>query len=1081
MRFLDFSVKQFGVLKNLQLQELSPGLTVVYGGSGTGKTTLVHLLRGLLFGYTTEHQAFQAEDGRYGGSVSLESRGRFLRMSRERSHGVSTELSAVDLTTGIPVTVCNGDLPAWVNENTFREVFSVGEQEAVRFDLLCRLCLDDAGVATEDEIRRAEDAIMLSVQEREGAGLNNGLRHRITVLQRLREELVAELATMRRVSPEIPQQIARLEAELQRSRESAEPLNLRIQEVSSDVARLEMLHSRLTQQNSVALTVRPIEERISDLVERRQRWSGIQDAVQREISLLTSEAAAPLQCQESLVSVRAIVSRLEERMATADFGANSTGIDRESVPDDIRSEVFALCDYVARHASSVASHLTALESVPGRRMLQDIQHVDTVVKGQIDALKEELERSADVLSITGKYGSACDSAVHAACRKAESIEADGRSIVEVESALARQRQALEDLEGEQSRVADGIRGHEDRLTELQVALRSSGRLQDLDRIKGKIAETDARLCLLNDRRRVLETTEANLQTVIERLGQFLDHNVLEIASEYIDRLTDGECYRLAADSTGTTILAAIQQSPDLQVLQKLSRGTRDLVALALRLALIQHRAEDSERVPLIIDDVFILTDDARSSAAADLLTEVAADGQQIIFFTCQREVRDLFEQRNACLRHLGPQDTAKPSVVPEPPVATCVPPQPTVMATAKTTETTKPTETTNWLFYLEVDSSIEDLSGLTVAELEAIRASGIINIDELMTLSVEVQRDRFREGGYSISTDRIRAWRGQAELATLVPMLRRSDADLLYAAGIQGAVELSRMRPETVYEVVAVFQKTQSGTRYCRSGRTLDRQQAISWSRWSQHSRTLTEARNARSRFFVHSRGAGEGQASEPVSGGTAGPGRRQNSAGGQSTIRRLKRPGLSDDDCRLREQRHRNRRQRMARHSASYRTSQGKSHNDNAGAAALKFYLNRSADVDAAPSIGPRTAERLATVEVFTVDDLLNANADSIARRLANRRVSGETIMQWQCQARLVCTVPGLREHDSQILVACGINDAEQLAQKRPADLFALVRPFSETSEGERIIRGGTRPDLEEISDWVSWAQQSRTLKAAA
>ena len=88
---------------------------------------------------------------------------------------------------------------------------------------------------------------------------------------------------------------------------------------------------------------------------------------------------------------------------------------------------------------------------------------------------------------------------------------------------------------------------------------------------------------------------------------------------------------------------------------------------------------------------------------------------------------------------------------------------------------------------------------------------------------------------------------------------------------------------------------------------------------------------------------------------------------------------------------------------------------------------------------------------------------------------------MQWQCQARLVCTVPGLREHDSQILVACGINDAEQLAQKRPADLFALVRPFSETSEGERIIRGGTRPDLEEISDWVSWAQQSRTLKAAA
>ncbi len=146
-----------------------------------------------------------------------------------------------------------------------------------------------------------------------------------------------------------------------------------------------------------------------------------------------------------------------------------------------------------------------------------------------------------------------------------------------------------------------------------------------------------------------------------------------------------------------------------------------------------------------------------------------------------------------------------------------------------------------------------------------------------------------------------------------------------------------------------------------------------------------------------------------------------------------------------------------------------------------LKFHLNRSADVDAAPSIGPKTAQRLATVGVYTVDDLLTATADSVAERLANRRVSGDTIMQWQSQARVVCLVPGLRDIDSQILVACGISEVEQLAQKRPVDLFALVGPFSETSEGERIIRGGKRPSLEEVTDWISWAQQSRTLKSAA
>ena len=67
MRFLDINVEHFGVLNNVQLRNLSPGLTVIYGGTGAGKTTLVHFLRGLLFGYTTEHQAFHADDGRFGG------------------------------------------------------------------------------------------------------------------------------------------------------------------------------------------------------------------------------------------------------------------------------------------------------------------------------------------------------------------------------------------------------------------------------------------------------------------------------------------------------------------------------------------------------------------------------------------------------------------------------------------------------------------------------------------------------------------------------------------------------------------------------------------------------------------------------------------------------------------------------------------------------------------------------------------------------------------------------------------------------------------------------------------------------
>ncbi len=1065
MRFLDIYVEQFGVLNNVELRDLSQGLTVIYGDNGIGKTTLVHFLRGLLFGYTAEHQAFHTADGRFGGAISLESRGRSIRLTRERSHGLSTELSTVDLATGMPVTVHCSDLPEWANETTYREVFSVGEREAVRFDLLTRHCLDDIGVATASEILRAEMAVKQAVREREGNGLEGGLRHRKAALQSRREELTSDLAEMRRVSPEISQQNFDAEAELRQLRVSAADLNRRIHDVSIEVRRLEMLLEALQRQNTVTLNRQPIEDQISELVEQQQRWAGIRSCIQSEVSQLTTVAAAPRRRPDSLDSIRAIITRLEQRMGTAivdssDADTNPASVDRQVITDEIRSEVFSLCDYVARHASAAASHQTLLESLLGQRSLQDIEHVCAVVQGQIDTLTEEFNHSADVVPVSEQHGPACD------------------SIIEVEAELAREQRLLGDLERQESRIADEIGQHESRLIELQTLLRSSGCLEDLDIIKGQIAETDAQLQLLNDRWRVLEQTESSLQLVIEQLGQFQEFGVLEIASGYIERLTEGDCYQLAADATGTTILAATRQASDLQALHQLSRGTRDLVALALRLALLQYRAEDSERAPLMLDDVFIMTDDDRASITADLLMEVAADGQQIIFFTCQQEVRDLFARKNANIRQLKQNETTSTSA----PVAVESPVPVTAFVPPPAAETPAPSEQTNWLFYLEVDSSVEDLSGLTVAEIEAIRASGISNIDELLTLSVAEIEIQFRDRGYSISSDRIRAWRGQAELATEIPMLRRSDAELLYASGIQSTVELSRMRPETVYDTVAAFQNTQMGARYRRSGRTLDRQQSISWCRWSQHSRSLSDARRTRSRFFVAPSDSGAGQLSGTSSDGTSAVRRRRQSLSGDQTItRRQRRPGLSSAALRLRDERQKRRRQRMTRHSSSYRTVPGESQDDECGVPELKFHLNRSADVDAAPSIGPKTAQRLATVGVYTVDDLLTATADSVAERLANRRVSGDTIMQWQSQARLVCLVPGLRDIDSQILVACGISEVEQLAQKRPVDLFALVGPFSETSEGERIIRGGKRPSLEEVTDWISWAQQSRTLKSAA
>lgn len=144
------------------------------------------------------------------------------------------------------------------------------------------------------------------------------------------------------------------------------------------------------------------------------------------------------------------------------------------------------------------------------------------------------------------------------------------------------------------------------------------------------------------------------------------------------------------------------------------------------------------------------------------------------------------------------------------------------------------------------------------------------------------------------------------------------------------------------------------------------------------------------------------------------------------------------------------------------------------------KFFLQTTDDLEAAPSIGPRTAERFKDISIVTVADFLDADADEMASLLENRRMSGKVIRTWQNQTRMMCSVPNLRGHDAQILVACDVLDADALAAMDAKELFAKVNPFVKTKEGERIIRGSKQPDLAEIREWIDAAKHGRSLRAA-
>ena len=112
-----------------------------------------------------------------------------------------------------------------------------------------------------------------------------------------------------------------------------------------------------------------------------------------------------------------------------------------------------------------------------------------------------------------------------------------------------------------------------------------------------------------------------------------------LAGQYLSRLTGGryEQVLLRQDLT-----ASARQSGEVasRPVLSLSAGTADQIYLAVRLAICQLALPPE--APLVLDDALAVFDDARMGAAMELLTELSAQ-RQILLFTCHHRERRWLE------------------------------------------------------------------------------------------------------------------------------------------------------------------------------------------------------------------------------------------------------------------------------------------------------------------------------------------------------------------------------------------------------------------------------------------------------
>ena len=413
---------------------------------------------------------------------------------------------------------------------------------------------------------------------------------------------------------------------------------------------------------------------------------------------------------------------------------------------------------------------------------------------------------------------------------------------------------------------------------------------------------------------------------------------------------------------------------------------------------------------------------------------------------------------------------------------------------------------------IEENTPLEKMRLFSADDLRFFNDHRIFNVGDLLKITEDYAE------GIGLALETIAAWQAELWLLSTVPGLKEVEARLLVAAGVSGPAELISLPAQTLVERIQRYSRLNANGTVGNVGvvdfdrvSILQRNANQSRSHWQQRHRPyfIERARRARS----DRENNGDSRSRQPER-GDLGYRSRQSRDSQRGDSRSTNGQPETDRENRQGSFSRTDRAERTPRPHQSFsernagRVSRGLRSNKNdrdvkvAPSLApipnrqrrgtsdsseskdktvkLKFYLNLDDQLEAAPSIGAKTAERFEAIGVITVDDFLKQTAESMATKLNYKRITAKVIREWQHQARFVCRVPNLRGHDAQLLVGCDITEPETLATMQPHSLLNVILPFAESKEGIRIIRNGKKPDLKEINDWIAWAAEMRSIQAA-
>ena len=1074
-----------GAWPDLHVETLTPQLNVFYGPPRAGKSSVAQLVGHLLYGKSESawRQQFGQTVSTAAGSLQLDgSPGNFVlrrhhdadRRDKDRHNAGQQWRLTISSDQGDSVdSQTVRDLLSGLSPKFASQLFFVDFAESPRVDWLL-----NENFAREFSGSRIADKPQLTSRQyscyaaTQSSIVDRVDRRRVDELVKQRDAIAGEiqqqLSVRRRESEVLQGELSEVESTLARKRERSGRLQAQLHSLEIELAELEARLRYFSLDRYSKVDEAPLGMRID--VKEKQRELGELD---NEISRCR-QSLAELQQRENLLRTELAQYSPDgtaDRVTCLADGRTTLGV-LEQLLDDLDAEVSQLArasepGYCLGHGShaklspvaallrqqvyTLCGQLTEHERIVKRQQLstesRQLLRVHSALGERLDLLlsrREALVAQSQLAGQPARLIPQSPAAEFCHCRNhgnfvqsGAALEFGGADRGRDESESRRQ---LNVLQHERTQLIDELSDLAHDIEQLQQ------RWKNVQRERGGLIGGAS----IDDKKGELERLESVIHQSIEATEPGSRSNSISHwrASDILAQLTDGHLVQIRLERQQSQT-AIVDRHGQRRFLENLSATEHDQLYLALTLSLVSSYAQRGVHLPLILDEPFLQQDAAETAAMAGVLDEFSRAGHQLLVFTEDREAKRRFATLSATLfdlegiRRTNPTNRGTSHTTSrldtDMPLATeslATKPSPAVQMTGtRIIRETHDGQTTPVLrlatvdgeskqeeiFYLTENSSFGEFPVLGAETSTLFQHVNICSIGDLLAAdSATIAQQLDRDG---ITTETVQLWQIHMSLMCHVPNLTLDDAQVLAANGIESPEDLFEVEVESLLRSIEGFLRSDPGRPFERASGHYTRSCLGRW---------RAGARRYRDRWQRSSRRYSGWQS-------------RRSSRRGNSSPQPEERPPIV----------RKNRRPR-------------------------KFHLSRAQDVEDAPSIGPKTATRLAKVGIRTIADLLHADPESTAGELDVNHISAATIAAWQHQSRLVCQIPELRGYAAQLLVACGLTQPQQIANTAADELVSQILSFCQTKEGQRVLRSGDAPKREKIARWIDLATHSRPLEAA-